>query len=119
METRIATKSGVFTGTTASTVTYQEVCRYDARGYGFQGKSYIQIRNTGAAQTLHYKIDGYLADPTGALGGTALALKAETSIATSTTVLLTTEVVLPYAAVIISVKGNSGNTTYAVEYLTY
>ncbi len=114
-ETRIANKCGTFSGTTASTSVYQEVCRFDTRGCGYQGKTYVLIRNTGAAQTLHYKIDGYLVNT----NGLAIACRAETSVAVTTTTTDSTAVVMPYGVVIISVKGNSGNTTYTVEYTTY
>lgn len=114
-EVQVSNVSGTTSGTTTSTSAYTEIARFDTRGCGWQGKTVVFIRNTGAAQTLHYKIDGYIANTT----GIAQALRAETSVATTTTTTDTTAIVYPYGVVIISVKGNSGNTTYTVEWTTY
>lgn len=115
METRMATKSGIFNGTTGAT--YAEAVRVDTRGYGYQGKTLVKIRNTGAVNTIHYKIDAYLADPTGELGGLVENLVSETSIPVSTTISTYT-VTANYAAIVISLKNNAGASTYKVEFLT-
>lgn len=114
-ETRMATKSGIFTGTTGAN--YVEVVRVDTRGYGYQGKTLVKIRNVGGANTIFYKIDAYLADPTGALGGLAENLVSETSIPTTTTISTYT-VAANYAAIVISLKNNAGASAYQVEFLT-
>ncbi|CAK0771337.1 hypothetical protein CCP3SC15_420026 [Gammaproteobacteria bacterium] len=115
-EVAIQTKSSLIKGTT--TAAYVEALRVDTRGCGVQGKTVIQITNKSEDQTMYYKIDGYLADPTGALGGTAIAKKAETSIAAATTVV-NTDVAQVYAAVVVSVVNNSAACAYQIEYCTY
>lgn len=116
MEVQVGNVSGTKTGTATSTSVYTEVARFDTRGCGWQGKTVVFIKNNSATYTLHYKIDGYVANTTGA----ALALRAETSVAISTTTTDTTAVVYPYGVVIISVKGNSGQpVSYTVEWTTY
>jgi len=114
-EVQVSNVSGTVSGTTTSTVTYTEIARFDTRGCGWQGKTVVFIRNTGASNTLHYKIDGYIANT----NGVAQALRSETSVGTSTTTTDTTAIIYPYGVVYISVKGNSGNTTYSVDWTTY
>lgn len=109
-------KSGIKNGTTTSG--YVEAIRVDIRGCGQQGKMVIQIHNLSSTATMYYKIDGYLADADGTLGGVAIALKAETSIGTSTTVT-STDVDHVYAAVVVSVKQNSGAGLYQIQFSTY
>ncbi len=114
-EVQVSNVSGTVSGTTTSTVTYTEIARFDTRGCGWQGKTLVLIRNSGAAQTLHYKIDGYLVNA----GGLAQALRSETSVAITTTTVDSTAIVYPYGVIVISTKGNSGNTTFTVEWTTY
>jgi hypothetical protein len=115
-EVSIQTKSGLKIGTT--TAAYVEALRVDTRGCGQQGKTIIQITNKHAVNTMYYKIDGYLADPDGTLGGVARAIKAETNIAGATTVV-NTDVAQVYAAVVVSVVKNSDVGAYQLEYCTY
>lgn len=115
-EVQTGNVSGTKSGTSSSTSVYTEVARFDTRGCGWQGKTVVFIQNKSGANTIHYKIDGYIANTS----GTALALRSETSVATSTTTTDTTAVVYPYAIVIISVKCNSAQpAAYTVEWTTY
>ena len=111
-----AVKSGIVSGTTASG--YVEAVRVDTRGCGPQGKFLALIANLDSSASMYYKIDGYPADPTGALSGKAVAIKAETSIAASTTITQT-DADKNYAAIVISVKQNSGAGNYQIDYTTY
>ena len=116
VDIRAAYKSGQKTGTTTSA--YVEVIRIDTRGYGVQGKLLALISNLDSSNTMYYKIDGYPFDESGANSGLSVAIKGETSIAAATTIT-STDVDKGYAAVVISLKQNSGAGKYQVEYVTY
>ena len=110
-------KSNIVNGTTAAA--YAKAVIVDTRGFGYQGKLIVQITNVDLAQTMYYKIDGYLADDTaGGQGGVPIAIKAETSLGANTTVV-NTDVSQVYAAVVISVKQNSGAGAYQIQFCTY
>ena len=116
MEVQTGNVSGTKSGTTTSTTVYTEVARFDTRGCGWQGKTVVFVTNKSGTQTLHYKIDGYVANTSGA----ALPLKAATSVPISTTTTDTTSIVYPYGVIILSVKGNSGQPIdWTVEWTTY
>lgn len=115
-EARTANLSGTVSGTTTSA--YVEALRIDTRGYGTAGKTRFILTNTGATNSMYYKIDGYLADTVAGGSGTAIALKAETSISAAASVDDVTFIVQGYASVVFSVKNNAGATTYRLEYTT-
>lgn len=111
-----AFKSNTKSGTTTSA--YVEAVRVDTRGCGVQGKLLALIKNLDSSATMYYKIDGYPFDVDGTQSGLSVAIKAETSIAASTTVT-STDVDKNYAAVVISVKQNSGAGLYQIDWETY
>lgn len=112
MDAKLATSSGIKTGTT--TAGYVVAATLDTRGCGYQGKTHFILTNTGATNSMYYKITGYL----GSTSGTAIALRAETSIAAAGSVDDVTFIVTPYAAVVFEVKNNAGATTYSLEWCT-
>lgn len=115
MDAKLATSSGLKSGTT--TAAYVVAAKIDTRGCGYQGKTHFILRNTGATNSMYYKITGYLGDASGEIG-TAIALKAETSIAAAGSVDDVTYIATPYAAVVFEVKNNAGATTYSLEWCT-
>jgi len=112
MNVKLATNSGMKTGTT--TASYVVAATLDTRGCGYQGKTHFILTNTGTSKAMLYKITGYL----GSESGTAIALKAEASIAASGAVNDVTYIVTPYAAVVFEVKNDDGATTYSLEWCT-
>ena len=129
MESRRSNKSGMETGTTVQGTagsgvapSYVEVVRVDTRGCGIQGRMLAIFENQTSGTSIYWKIDGYPADVDGTLGGNAVAVKAETQLASTTTVT-STDVDKGYAAVVISIRGagNGGGTAadYRVDYVTY
>jgi hypothetical protein len=119
MDVTIANQSGMLTGTT--TASYVKVLTIDTRGSGIIGKTRFLLKNTGSSNSIYYKIDGYLSDPTASVGN-AIALKAETSIAASGSVdesVTPVAVVLPWAAVVFSLKNNAGASTWSLEWQSY
>jgi hypothetical protein len=108
-------RSGSVTGTTTATNT--AVVNIDTRGCGYQGKTLFLIKNTGATNTIYYQINGYLADPSGTVG-IPVAIKAQTSIGTSTLVT-STDTAQPYASVQVLVQNNAGASTYQIDWCTY
>jgi hypothetical protein len=116
MEVKIATKSGLKTGT--STAAYVEVFRADTRGYGIQGSGKAMIKNSGASWDLNAKVLGYLADVDGTLSGQYDTIQAECVIAQAAASTVTWTI--GYAAVVISVKSSESTaTTWQVDYTTY
>ena len=116
MDVRAATKTGTKSGTT--TTAYVEALRIDTRGCGVQGKLLLVIKNLHSSNSMKYKIDGYPYDIDGTLGGLAVAIKGETSIAGSAQVTQT-DVDKGYAAVVVSVIKDSDVGTYQIDYTTY
>jgi len=112
MNVKLATNSGIKTGTTAAG--YVVAATLDTRGCGYQGKTHFILTNTGATNSMYYKIIGYL----GSESGTAIELRAESSIAAAGSVDDVTYIVTPYAAVLFYVKNNAGATTYSLEWCT-
>lgn len=115
MDVQLACSSGLVTGTT--TASYVEALHIDTRGCGYQGKTHFILKNTGS-NSMFYKINAYLGDPSGTIG-TAVAITAETSIAAGATVNDATSIAANYAAVIIYVENNAGVTTYSLEWCTF
>ena len=108
-------KSNIVKGTTAAA--YAKAVIVDTRGCGYQGKTLFLIKNTGATNTIYYQINGYLADPSGTVG-IPVAIKAQTSIGTSTLVT-STDTAQPYASVQVLVQNNAGASTYQIDWCTY
>ena len=119
MEAKQSCKSNITKGTTAAA--YAEALRVDTRGMGVQGKFFAIVTNLDPSNTMYYKIDGYPADVDGTLGGKPVtpAILAETSLAASTTAIPGTLPDKGYAAVVISVKNNSGACAYQIDWETY
>jgi hypothetical protein len=109
MQSRGEFDSGSKTGTT--TGSYVAVLTIDTRGCGPQGKLLISLKNTHGSNTMYYKIDGYPGDPK-VTTGLSIAVKAETQVNS-------TDVDKNYAAVVLSVKSNSGACTYQADWTTY
>jgi|WetSurMetagenome_2_1015567.scaffolds.fasta_scaffold1509017_1 hypothetical protein len=112
-ETRIANKFGTVTGTT--TASYVEILHVDLRGCGQTGKFVAKLKNTGASNSIYYKID-YLI---GGENSISAAGKAETSIAAAGTAAISTTEVPYNCIVIISVVNNAGASTYQLDWTTY
>ncbi len=118
--TRSANRFGTKTGTT--TASYVEALRVDLRGFGTQGKFIAFLKNTGATNTMYYKVDLYLhgsSDSAETDGQLTKVGKAQTSIATSTQIEITTTEVPYNCIVVISVVNNAGATTYQLDWTTY
>jgi hypothetical protein len=112
MEVKYTPKSGTVTGTT--TAAYVEALRIEGYG-GVQGKTIFNIRNSGATNTIYYKIDAYLTSNPNCL---VTNVTSQTSIAVSTTIQNTT-IVIPYAVIVVSVVNNSGASTYQIDWINY
>jgi len=107
-------KSNSLLGT--STSAYVEALRVDLRGCGGQGKFIAFLKNLHGSNTLHYKVDLYLAGGSSPLTKVG---KAETSIAANTQIEITTTEVPYNVIVVVSVKQNSGAGTYQLDYSTF
>ena len=112
-ELSTATRYGTTTGTTTASYVEAFTTRIDGRR-GMQGKTAFVIRNSQAADTMFYKIDGYLI-PNGTL---SYPVKAETSIAAVTTIT-DVNTTIPFVQIVVSVKNNSNPCTYQIDYITY
>lgn len=109
----VKNKFNTKTGTT--TASYVEIMHEDLRGCGNQGKFVGSLKNTGASNSIYYKVDYLL----GGENSVSKAGKAETSIAAAGTAAITTTEVPYNCIVIVSVVNNAGASTYQFDWTTY
>ena len=122
MEVKAACKTALETGT-VTTTSWVEAVRLDTRSCGIQGKAIAIITNGTGGTSIYWKIDGYPSDYDGTRGGKAVAIKAETELASLTSVT-STDVDKGYAAVVISIRGAGVLATatpanYQIDFNTY
>lgn len=98
-----------FTGTSAAAYAEAAVL-YEGSG------AVIQIRNTDETSTLKYKISAYLTDDTSAL---EQVIKAETTLGTTTSSAIITDLNYPFYKAVISVIDGSGHATYQIDAKAY
>ena len=129
-DVRASNITGQLTGTLelstviGTTPSYVEALRIDTRGYGVQGKTAFNVKNTATGTSVYFKIDAYLTDYDGTIGEeVAIPLQAASYIASATASPNWT-VLLGYSAVVVSFSNFTWSTTatpasYRIDYTTY
>lgn len=107
-EVRNTSPNGTVTGTTTAAYVVA-LTLWDVKGAIFE------ISNLAGAATMFYMIDGYVSSDAACV---AKAIKVQTSI-TQATLAENTDVVQPYAKVIVQVKYNSGAGAYQIDYIAW